>query len=181
MNEATVQKMKQMKLYGMHSAYISATETGNIHRMDPDNLLSVLIESEWDEKMNRRIERNIKNATFHYRAAMEEVIYDENRNLDRSKMEHLSEGIFITKAENILITGPTGTGKSYIATALGYQACIEGIRVKYFNVNKLLSRMKMAKVEGDFLKELTKLNRFTLLILDDFGLQKLDKEDRVYF
>lgn len=179
MNESTLQKMMQLRLNGMHNAYLSAVETGGIHKMNQEELLASLIEAEWDEKMNRRVERAIKNATFHYRASVEEIIFEESRDIDRAKVEYLADGRFINKKENILITGPTGTGKSYIATALGYQACIDGRKVKYYNVNKLLSRMKMAKVGGEYLKELGKLNRFNLLILDDFGLQKLDKEDRI--
>ena len=80
---------------------------------------------------------------------------------------------------NILITGSTGAVKSYIATALGYQACIEGYRTMYFNTTKLFAKLKMAKADGSYLKELAKLERQHLIILDDFGLQPLDNQNRM--
>jgi DNA replication protein DnaC len=81
--------------------------------------------------------------------------------------------------KNVLITGSTGAGKSYIATALGYQACIEGYRVQYFNTTKLFSKLKLAKADGSYLKELAKIARQHLIILDDFGLQPLDNQNRI--
>ena len=85
---------------------------------------------------------------------------------------------FLAKDENLLITGSTGVGKSYLATALGYQACIDGKRVMYFNATKMFSRLKMAKADGSYLKELAKLERQHLIIIDDFGLQALDNQNR---
>jgi DNA replication protein DnaC len=181
MREVTLQKMKQLRFFGMHDAYMSAVESGNIHQQDHEQFVSLLIESEWDDRYNRRIARTIKNAAFHYRASLEELIYEQSRNIDRAAIEHLSECLYIKKMENILVTGPTGTGKSYLSTALGYQACMEGWKVRYFNINKFFSKLKMAKVEGSYLGELKKLERFNLLILDDFGLRTLDKEDRLIF
>ena len=93
--------------------------------------------------------------------------------------EGIKEETADEKAEDILITGATGTGKSYLATALGYQACIEGKKVLYLNTNKLFARMRASKLEGTYIKELKKLERFQLLILDDFGLQTPDKSDRI--
>ena len=86
----------------------------------------------------------------------------------------LFECSFIDKGESLLITGSIGVGKSYIASALGYQACIEGYRVAYYNTAKLFARLRMAKGDGSYLKEISRLERQHLLILDDFGLQPLD-------
>ena len=121
----------------------------------------------------------IKNARFHYKSSIENIIYEESRNIEKNKILRLAECEFIKKCENILITGSTGAGKSYIATALGYQACIEGYRVMYFNTTKLFSKLKMAKADGSYLKELAKIERQHLIILDDFGMQPLDSQNRI--
>ncbi len=110
---------------------------------------------------------------------IENVVYEHAKNIDRTKLLRLAECDFIDKNENVLISGSTGAGKSYIATALGYQACIEGYRVLYFNATKLFSKLKMAKADGSYLKELAKMARHQLIILDDFGLQPLDSQNRI--
>jgi DNA replication protein DnaC len=179
MNEITLTKMKQMKLYGMYGTFKTAIETGKTDDYTLDQFISVMIETEWDDRKTRRIERSIKNARFHYKASIENVIYDETRNIDRNKLLRLAECDFIEQNENVIITGSTGVGKSYLATALGYQACIEGQRVLYYNTNKLFSKLKMAKADGSYLKELAKIERQQLIILDDFGLQLLDSQNRI--
>lgn len=179
MNENTLTKMKQMTLHGMHNAFKTAIESGKTDHYTLDQLVSMLIDAEWDERHNRRIERSIKNAKFHYQSSIETLNFDTSRNLDRNLVLRLSECEFVEKNENILITGSTGVGKSYLGTALGYQACIEGYKVNYFNTSKLFAKLKMAKADGSYLRELTKIGRQDVLILDDFGLQALDSQNRI--
>ncbi len=179
MNETTLMKMKQIKLYGMHGAFRTAIETGKTNDYTLDQFVSMLIDAEWDDRQNRKIERGIKNARFHYKASIENIIYDQMRNIDRNSILRLAECDYIEKCETVLITGSTGVGKSYLATALGYQACIEGNRVMYFNANKLFAKLKMAKADGSYLKELAKIERQHLIIIDDFGLQPLDNQNRL--
>lgn len=179
MNETTLTKMKQMKLHGMHGAYRTAIETGKTDDYTLDQFVSMIIDSEMDDRHNRKIERSIKNARFHYKSSIENITYDVTRNIEKNNILRLAECEFVEKSENILITGSTGVGKSYIATALGYQACIEGYRVMYFNITKLFSKLKMAKADGSYLKELAKIERQHLVILDDFGLQALDNQNRM--
>lgn len=181
MNQATLSKMKIMRFYGMHDALKTAIETGKTDHYTLDQFIAQLIEAEWDDRQNRKIARNIKNARFRYKASVEQITYNEERNLDQNKLMRLAQGEFITSGENILITGSTGVGKSYIATALGYQACIEGYRVMYYNTTKLFAKLKMAKTEGTYLKELSKIERQSLIILDDFGLQAMDNQSRLAF
>ena len=121
----------------------------------------------------------LKNARFHYNASVEDIIYDDSRNINRNSIIRLADCEYIKQNENLLITGSTGVGKSYIATALGYQACIEGYRVMYYNTTKLFAKLKMAKADGSYLKEMAKLERQHLIILDDFGLQPLDNQNRL--
>jgi len=168
-----------MKFYGMHNAFKSAIETGKLDSYTIDQFTSHIVQSEWDDRHNRKIERNLKNARFKYNAQIEQLIFDDRRNLDKNQLYRLTEFEFIKKAENILITGSTGAGKSYLASAIGHQACIEGYRTLYFNTSKLFAKLKMAKADGSYLKELARLERHQLLILDDFGLQTMDKQNRM--
>ena len=178
MNQTTLSKMSTMRFYGMHGAFKTAIETGNTDDYTTDQFIAQLIQAEWDDRHNRRIERNIKNARFRYKASLEKVSYGKERNLDQNKLLRLA-GSFIEHNENILITGSTGVGKSYIATALGYQACTETYRVMYFNSTRLFAKLKMAKADGSYLKELAKIERQKVIILDDFGLQPLDNQSRL--
>ena len=126
-----------------------------------------------------RIERSIKNARFHYKSNIESLNFEVSRNLDRTLILRLADCEFVAKNQNVLITGSTGVGKSFLGTALGYQACIEGFKVSYFNTSKLFAKLKIAKADGSYLKELAKLQRQDVLILDDFGLQALDGQNRI--
>ena len=141
----------------------------------------MIIDAEWDDKNNRKIERSIKNAKFHYKASVESIVYDESRNIDQTKLLRLAECDFIDKNENILITGSTGVGKSYIACALGQKACINNMNVKYFRMSVFLDEMANRRKKGTFGRFITHLGRIPLLILDDFGLQELGKQDRLDF
>ena len=179
MNESTLVRMNQMKLYGMHGAFKTAIETGKTDHYTIDQFMAMLIQAEWDDRNNRKTDRMVKNARFHYNASVEDIIYDDSRNINRNSIIRLADCEYIKQNENLLITGSTGVGKSYIATALGYQACIEGYRVMYYNTTKLFAKLKMAKADGSYLKEMAKLERQHLIILDDFGLQPLDNQNRL--
>lgn len=179
MNESTLARMNQLKLYGMHGAFKTAIETGKTDHYTNDQFMAMLIQSEWDDRNNRKTERMVKNARFHYSSSVEDIIYDESRNINRNSIIRLADCDYLNRNENVLITGSTGVGKSYIATALGHQACIEGYRVMYFNTAKLFARLKMAKADGSYLKEMAKLERQHLIILDDFGLQPLDNQNQL--
>ena len=179
MNESTITKMKQMKLFGMHNAFRIAIETGKTDHYTIDQFMSMIIDEEWDERHNRRIERIIKNARFHYKSSIESINFDESRNLERTQILRLAECDFVEKNENVLITGSTGVGKSYVATALAYQACINSYKVSYFNTSKLFTKLKMAKADGSYLRELAKIEKKDVILLDDFGLQALDSQNRI--
>lgn len=181
MNQTTLTKMRQMKFYGMQDAFKIAIETGKTDHYTMDQFIAQLIDAEWDDRQNRKITQYINNARFRYKASVEKIIYSQERNLDQNKLLRFAEGSFIKTGENILITGSTGVGKSYIASALGYQGCIEGYRVMYFNAAKLFAKLKMAKADGSYLKELAKIERQHLIILDDFGLQPMDNQSRLAF
>ena len=174
MNKDTLHKMQHMKLYGMHQAFKALTE----HHTDPglstDQVVGQLVDAEYDDRYNRKIARLLKNARLRYKATMEDMLYEPERQLDRDTILRLAECTYIPKAENILITGSTGVGKSYLACALGDQACILQYTVLYTSTNRLLAQLKLAKADGTYIKWMRKLQRLNLLILDDFGIQPLD-------
>jgi len=178
MNETTLEKMKKLRLWGLYRAFKTNLESGQTQNLTTDELIAIMIDSELDDRQNRKIAYHVRKARFRYKGDIESIYYDEDRNLDKNQVMRYAECTFIEKHENLLITGSTGVGKSYIASALGHQACSLGYRVIYANTNKLLSKLKMAKADGSYMKELARIERQHLLILDDFGLQPLDTQSR---
>lgn len=178
MNATTLEKMRKMKFFGMFRAFKTSLESGKQEMYTPDEITAHLIEAEWDDRQNRSIEQKVKNARFRYKAALEDVYYHTNRNIEKNQMMRFTDCSFIDKCENILITGSTGIGKSYIASAIGYHACSRGYKVCYHNVPKLFAKLKMAKADGSYIKEIAKIERQNLLILDDFGIQPFDAQSR---
>ena len=179
MNEKTMELMKQMRFFGMHRAFTATMETSGPNTgYTNDELIAYLIQSEWDDRHNRRIERLTKTARFRYTAVMEAVDYRPSRQLDKNLVQRLGSCDFIRKKENILITGSTGVGKSYLASAIGHQACSIGQKVMYFNTAKLFTMLKTSKADGSYTKQINKLEKQDLLILDDFGLKPLDNINR---
>ena len=179
MNATTLDKMRKMKLMGMYRTFKTNLESEQEQTYTSDEIIAYLVDAEWDDRQNRNIEHKIKNARFRYKAALEDLYYNTDRNIDKNQVMRFADCDFIDKAETILITGSTGIGKSYIASALGYQACSMGYRVVYYNVPKLFSKLKMSKADGSYLNEIAKIERQHLLILDDFGIQPCDVQSRM--
>ena len=173
-NQATLDLMRQLTLSGMAQAFETIISLPMDKQLTSDQLIAHLIHAENEHRQHRKMQSAIKQAKFRYQAAVEEIEYLPERNLDKNRILRLADTSFMTRAENILITGATGCGKSFIATALGYQACQMGLRVGYFSLPKLLQKLHIAKADGSYAKELAKLERLQLLILDDWGLQPLD-------
>jgi DNA replication protein DnaC len=178
MNEATLEKMRKMNLFGMYRTFKTSIESGKTENYTPDEMIASLIDSEWDDRKNRGIERLISNARFRYKASVEELQFEADRNIDKNQILRFADCSFISKYENILITGSTGIGKSYIATAIGHQACCLGSKVLYHSTPKLMSKLKIAKADGSYIKEMVKIEKQDLLILDDFGIQPFDAPGR---
>jgi DNA replication protein DnaC len=178
MNTNTLEKMSTMKLIGMARAFRSTMEKGGMQDLTADEMISQLIEAEWDERYNRRLERSVQRAHFRYKASIEQISYDQERTLDKNQIMRLADCNFIKRKENVIITGSTGIGKSYLASALGHQACSLGYKIMYLHSTKLFAKMKMAKADGSYLKELVKIEKQDLILIDDFGIQPLDSASR---
>lgn len=177
-NQATLEKMHLMKLYGMQAFFRTLQETGS-HDMTVDEVIGNLIDAEWDERYNRKLKRLLNNAKFRYQASLEQTDFSASRNLNKNEFMRLATCDWLKKGQSLIITGPTGSGKSYIACALGNQACKEGFRILYFNCMQLFSQLKYAKADGSYFKEMNKIQKQELIILDDFGLQVLDSQTRL--
>lgn len=179
MTSIILNKMSQMKLHGMLHMYQTMLDSRTHQDLTHDEWISILIQSEWEDRENKKINRYLRLAKFRYGASIEEINFTASRGLDKTQVLRLADGSFIQQKENILITGATGVGKSYLASALGHQGCQLGYRTLYFNTQKLFSKLKMMKADGSYATEISKIEKCDLLILDDFGLQPLDNTARM--
>lgn len=177
--EETFRKMRVMRMLGMHDAFKLSLETKQHQQLASDELIHLLIEAEYEDRQNRKIHRYLKAARFRYQSSMEEVDFSSPRGLDKNQLLRLASCQFLEKQENIIITGPTGVGKSYLASALGHQGCMKGYKVLYYNSAKLFTQLKMSRADGSYVKFINRLEKQDLLILDDFGLHPLDEENRL--
>lgn len=172
-------QLVQLRLNGFKSTWKALSETRRLHELSLTEGLEILLQAEVQERDNRKFERLRNAAKFRYQASIEELNFNQNRGLDKGLITNLAIGEYINKGESILITGATGCGKSFITSALGHQACAQGFRVAYFNIQKLLQKTKMARLEGTIHQLLQKISKANLLILDDFGLVQLEKQHQL--
>ena len=177
-NQTTISKMKELRLHGMAEAFRNILETGMNDKFTPDEMLARLVDTEWNDRSHRKRERLRKAASFRYQASFDEIDFEFKRNLDKNLMLRLSDGSWIKEGKDILITGPTGVGKSYIGSALGHSACDMGYRVYYQLASRFFGQIQEAKRSGGYMKILAKYYKTDLLILEDFGLSSFDNDSR---
>jgi DNA replication protein DnaC len=177
-NNATIEKMKQMRLSGMAEAYYNNIQSANYHDYTIDQYIAMLVDYEWEYRMERKIKGLVSRANFKQQSSLRDVDYSHPRNLDRNLFERLASLDFIKRNENVIFTGPTGCGKSHLAQALGMHACNMIYKTLYFNMARLMDQIKLSKLQGEYLPFLKKIQNAQLLILDDFGLTALDQMQR---
>lgn len=175
---ATFEKIKTLKLFGFENAYRTIYEAGGNDHFTIDELIAHLIDAEYDNRYNKKLARLIKNAGFKQRATFDQIDFVTQRTLDKNQILRFQTCDWIKKSRDILIVGPTGVGKSFISSALGFTACINEFKVLYTTTSKLLDRLLFSKADGSYLKELEKIAKQDLLILDDFGLLPIDSKTR---
>ena len=180
MNQIETQ-MNKLRLHGMVRSWTALQETRKLHELSLTDGMELLLQAEEQERDNRRFKRLEHQAGFRYKSSIEELQADPARGIDKTLLATLATGEYITKGESVLITGATGCGKSFLSSALGHQACIQGYKVAYFNTQKLMLKTKMARLEGTIYKFFEKLAKANLLILDDFGLTHLEKQQQLDF
>lgn len=177
-NNQTVEKLKQMRLGAMAQLHLQHVKNNQLNDITADEYLALLTDHEWEDRENRKIDRLFKQANFRQNASLAEVNFNSSRNLDKNMFVRLGSLDFISRRENVILTGASGVGKSYLAQALGHQACLMGYKTVYSNTARLFKKFKLSKVDGTYLKELNKLLKADLLFLDDFGLQAFDNHAR---
>ncbi len=177
-NQNTIEKMKQMRLGGMAEMHYTNIKDNINLEYTIDEYVGMLVDQEWENRQNRKIKNLIKNARFRYPATIRDVDYSANRQLDKNMFERLALLDFVRNHENAIITGATGTGKSYLAQALGNQACQMLMKTLYYNTARLMENLKLSRLEGSYSKSLMIIEKAELLILDDFGLAAFDNQAR---
>lgn len=177
-NYQTIEKLKTLYLSGMVGIHQQHVNDNLYSDYTLDQYLSLLADEETDLRQMKKVTRLLKQAKFETTAAKEDIDFQTQRKLDKNQYNNLLCLKFIRSKENIILTGPTGMGKSYLAQVIGVQACKNNHKVKYAQTTKLLNQLKLSKLDGSYLKELRKLETVELLILDDFGLQALDTNMR---
>ena len=176
--QSTIEKMKQLNLFGMSEIYHRSLTEHLFTSHTTDELLALLVDTEWDRRENRKIENLHKSAGFKFHAEASNMDYTTQRNLDKTVFERLLTLQFIKQRENLIITGPSGIGKSFLAQAIGQSAVKNLFKTSYFNTGKLNEEIKLSKIQGHYIKFLKKIQQCDLLIMEDFGLHTLDNHTR---
>lgn len=173
MTNASLEILRQMKLAGMASAYEGILSMPINQQPDAHELLARLVEAEQQHRAHKRMKMYLRLSKMRYQATIQDIDTSEKRNLTKEKMMILTDCGYLDRGENILITGATGCGKSYLSCALGNNACVHGYRTLYFNMNRLKEQIALAKTDGTLIKWLDRMKKARLIILDDFGIQPL--------
>lgn len=180
MNEQTLSKLIEMKLIGMVEAYKEQSGNKDFQKMDFEDRFSLLVDLEHSRRRSNKLQRLIKSATFlDSKACIEDIEYHEDRKLNKEFILKLASGIYIQDYHNVVLKGPTGSGKSYLASALGVAACRQFYKVKYIRLPELLDELTLAKLaaDGSYRKLIKKYTKPDLLILDEWLLTDLTTDE----
>ena len=175
LNNPTVEKLKDMKLKVM--AAMLADPDPSLRELSFEERLGLMVEKEWLARKNARIKRLLREASLGVDACIEDIYYSAGRSIDKKTIQTLSTCAFMEQKLNIVISGKTGSGKSYLACAFGNKACRQGYRVKYYRMPELLLEVQDAKSEHRYSKFMNQLQKVKLLILDDIGLKSYTLEE----
>jgi DNA replication protein DnaC len=176
--QITLDHLAELKLGGMSKAYKATLEMPVQSQPSLNQFMARLAEAELQERAARKTALFLRQSKLRYDAVLEQVYCNPERNLTQDKLMMIADCGFIDRAENILITGKTGCGKSYLACAIGRQACTLGYRTLYFGINRFLEKIALSKLDGTYIKLLNQIEKAHLIIIDDFGLHPLDGTTR---
>ena len=174
----TLEKLQRLKFTGMATALAEQMTMPDIEELAFEERLGLLSDREVTERENRRLTSRLRRAKLKHNAVLEDIDYRHPRGLDKSLIQSLAACRWVTEHLNILITGPTGVGKTWLACALAHKACREGYTALYLRLPRLLQDMAIAKGDGRYPRLLATLAKTEVLILDDWGLAKLIAEQR---
>ena len=178
LHHPTLDKLHALKFTGMAAALNEQMALSDINDLDFDERLGLLVDREFTEREDRRLKNRLRQAKLKQQACMEDINYRHPRGLDKALLMGLQDCQWVKKSLNILLTGPTGVGKTWIACALAHKACQSGYTVLYYRLSRLLESLPLAKGDGSYTKVMTKLAKAQVLVLDDWGLTSLKAEQR---
>jgi len=173
-----MEKLQSLKLTGMIAALSEQLEMPDMDDLGFEERLGLLVDREVTEQENRRLYTRLRQAKLRHRACMEDIDYRQKRGLDKSVMRSLAACQWIKDGLNVLLTGPCGVGKSFIACALGHKACLEGYKVFYCRAPRLFEELNLARGDGRYARLMGSLAKKHLLIIDDWGLAVLTEPER---
>lgn len=175
--QQTIEKLNHMKLFGMVKGLDEQAASPESASLSFEERFSLLTDREWADREDRKLKRLLKDAKLKSPACLEDLDFSASRGLDRSTIASLSSFDWLDRHHHIIITGATGCGKTYLSCAFGNGACRRGFKTLYFRIPKLLEEIKIARVDGSYMRFLGKFSRCRLLILDDFGLSTLSEAE----
>jgi DNA replication protein DnaC len=176
--ENTLNQLRHLKLAGMAQAFTEQIEQPPIQNLSFDERLALLVDRETLARRNRRIKNLLRYAKLRQQACIENLDYNHPRDLNKSQFVSLAACDFIRQHHNLIITGPTGCGKSYLACVIGHQACRQGLTVKYLRLPRFLEEIAIAHADGSFGKLLVQILKVDLLVIDDFALSPVLSSDQ---
>lgn len=178
LNHPTMEQLNNLRLSGMAQALKEQWEIQGIEEMGFEERLGLLVEREAVVRESRRLQTRLRKAKLRQNACIEDIDFKHPRGLDRSLVAKLSDCQWVQKHQNLIITGPTGVGKSYLACAFAQKACREGFSTIYLRISRLFEELSLAKGDGRYVKMLKNFAKTELLVFDDYGLAKLNQEQR---
>ena len=175
--EQTIEKLSALKLRGMLSA-LEQWKQGDMKNLEPADLLGLLVDAECTARENRRLTERLRSARFPMPATIEAIDYQHPRGLSKQRMLDLSSCRWVQAHQNVIFTGKTGLGKTYLPCALGNKACRDGFRVLYTRAPKLFGELYQARVDGTYSRLLQRIARTQVLIIDDLGAAPMEPQER---
>ncbi len=178
LSEETHKKLVHMKCWGLVAGFQEYLEQPVGDELSFEERFGLMVDREWNERQERKLKYRLGSAKLREPACMEDINYRQPRGLDRSVMQRLSSCSWVAHNENVIFTGKTGVGKTWLACALANKACRDGYTARYVRVPRLLHDLRIARADGSYCKEMNKLAKFDILILDDLGIAPLNDTDR---
>jgi DNA replication protein DnaC len=178
LTEQTIEKLTGMRLHGMAKSLRQWAESPRDVELRPEDLIGLLADAEWVHRENNKLTSRLRKAKFKQQACVEDIIYKSGRGVTKAVVNELASSRWVATHRNIILTGPTGVGKSFIACALGQKACRDGYAVLYKRTTRLFDELAQARADGTYALALRRIAKASVLILDDFGLQPLTAAER---